>query len=82
MKRLFNLLLPVLLAVFCTTAWAGQDLELVDGEHWVSSSHEQKGAFLFGVGNILEIEIESTAYEGCVGLESQTRPIIAIRLAI
>jgi hypothetical protein len=56
MKKLFAILLPVLLAVLGTTAWAGQDLVIVNGEHWVNSSLEQKRAYLFGVGNVLEIE--------------------------
>ena len=56
MKKLFTLLLPVLLVVLGTTAWAADDMVLVNGKHWVSSSMEQKRAFLFGVGNVLEIE--------------------------
>ena len=56
MKKLLILLLPVLLAVSGTAAWAAQDLAIVTGEHWVSSSLEQKRAYLFGVGNVLEIE--------------------------
>jgi hypothetical protein len=56
MKKLFTVLLPVLLAVLGTAAWAEQDMEIVKGEHWVGSSMEQKRAFLFGVGNVLEIE--------------------------
>ena len=60
MKRLNILLLPILLAVISMAAWAGQkhavDLQIVTGEHWVTSSLEQKRAFLFGVGNLLEIE--------------------------
>ena len=56
MKKLLILLLPVLLAVSGPTAWGGQDLVIVNGEHWVSSSLEQKRAYLFGVGNVLEIE--------------------------
>jgi hypothetical protein len=56
MKKLLTLLLPVLLAVFGATAWAAQDLVIVNGEHWASSSLEQKRAYLFGVGNVLEIE--------------------------
>lgn len=63
MKRLFTLLLPVLLTVFGTTAWADPDMDLITGEHWVSSSLEQKRAFLFGVGNILEIEEAMAADE-------------------
>lgn len=56
MRKLFTLLLPVLLLVFGATAWAAQDLPIVNGEHWVGSSLEQKRAYLFGVGNVLEIE--------------------------
>ena len=56
MKKLYTLLLPVLLAVLGTAAWAAQDLVIVNGEHWVSSSLEQKRAYLFGIGNVLEIE--------------------------
>lgn len=56
MKKLLALLLPVLLTVFGTTAWAAGDLEFVNGEHWMSSSLEQKRAYLFGIGNVLELE--------------------------
>ena len=56
MKRLTIVFIPLLLAVFGTTAWAGQNLEIITGEHWSSSSLEQKRAFLFGIGNVLEIE--------------------------
>jgi len=56
MKKLFTLLIPVLLAVLGATVWAAQDLVIVNGEHWVDSSHEQKRAYLFGIGNVLEIE--------------------------
>jgi hypothetical protein len=56
MKKIFALLLPVLLAVLGTTAWAAEDLVIVNGEHWTSSSLEQKRAYLFGIGNVLEIE--------------------------
>jgi len=60
MKKLKILLLPILLMVLSMPSWADQkpaaDLQFVTGEHWVSSSLEQKRAFLFGVGNLLEIE--------------------------
>lgn len=60
MKRLTIVLLPILLAALSMTAWAGQkpmtDLIIVTGEHWVPSSLEQKRAYLFGIGNVLEIE--------------------------
>jgi hypothetical protein len=56
MKTILTILLSVLLAVSGATAWAAQDLEIVTGEHWSSSSLEQKRAFLFGIGNVLEVE--------------------------
>jgi hypothetical protein len=56
MKRLLIVLIPLLLAVSGTTARAGEGLEIINGEHWMSSSLEQKRAFLFGVGNMLELE--------------------------
>lgn len=56
MKKLSIMLISILFVVLCVSAWAAKDLEIVSGEHWMSSSLEQKRAFLFGVGNILEIE--------------------------
>ena len=46
----------MLFAVLGATAWAAEDLVIVNGEHWTDSSLEQKRAYLFGVGNVLEIE--------------------------
>ena len=63
MKKLFSLLLPVLLLVSGAAAWAAPDLPIVTGEHWTGSSLEQKRAYLFGIGNILEIE-QAMAGEG------------------
>ncbi len=57
--------LPVTAAMLClclcmTTALnAAQydpDLVLVTGEHWLPSSMEQKNAYLFGIGNMIELE--------------------------
>ncbi len=60
MKRLSVLLPLVLLTALSMSAWGAQqpaqDLPIVTGEHWVASSLEQKRAFLFGVGNVLEID--------------------------
>lgn len=60
MKSLYAVLLSVLLFVSGAAAWAaqqtGHDLPIVTGVHWVDSSLEQKRAYLFGVGNMLEIE--------------------------
>jgi len=73
MKRLNILLLPILLIVLSMAAWADQkpaaDLQIVTGEHWMASSLEQKRAFLFGVGNLLEIEqaMAGNAYDAMRG---------------
>ena len=60
MKRLTILLLPVFFAVLSVSAWASEnvaaDLTIVTGEHWSTASLEQKRAYLFGVGNVLEVE--------------------------
>ncbi len=60
MKRQSVVLLSVLLMLLSTAAWsapqAGRDLGIVTGEEWVQSSLEQKRAYLFGIGNMLEIE--------------------------
>lgn len=45
--------------LLATAAWGGKedpDLVLVTGEHWIASSREQKVAYLFGLGNMLEVE--------------------------
>ena len=56
MKKLQALLIPVLFAVLGTAAWAAPHLEIVTGTEWTDSSLEQKRAYLFGVGNVLQIE--------------------------
>ena len=56
MKKLHVILIPLLLAALGTTAWAAPHLEIVSGKEWVGSSLEQKRAYLFGVGNVLQIE--------------------------
>jgi len=56
MRKMITRLLPVLLAVFGTTTWAAEDMAFVTGEHWMNSSLEQKRAFIFGIGNVLELE--------------------------
>jgi len=60
MKRLTILLVPILLMALSLAVSAGEkvaaDLTIVTGEHWVGASVEQKRAYLFGVGNVLEIE--------------------------
>ena len=56
MKKLHTLLIPVLLAVLGTAAWAAPHLEIVSGKEWMGSNMEQKRAYLFGVGNVLQLE--------------------------
>jgi hypothetical protein len=56
MKKLYLLLFSILLVTSSSHIWAQDDLQIVTGEHWVKSSLEQKRAYLFGVGNMLEIE--------------------------
>jgi len=57
---LYKSFLPILLAAFCSMTLAGQqpakDLTIVNGNHWVAAELDEKRAYLFGVGNVLEIE--------------------------
>jgi hypothetical protein len=77
MKKLHTLLIPVLFAVLGTTAWAAPHLEIVSGEEWVGSSMEQKRAYLFGVGNMLQIE---RAMAGDGYQDSRGRSIVPVLL--
>ena len=56
MKKLSTLLLAAVFALMSNSAWCAEDLEIINGERWVASSVEQKRAYLFGVGNMLELE--------------------------
>ena len=69
MKKLFTTVLPFLLLVLGPAQWAAADLELVTGKHWTGASLEQKRAYLFGIGNVLEIEeaMAGDAYEDMRG---------------
>ena len=75
MKRLAFLLAPILLLAISLSAWAGQkaesDLTIVTGEHWVPASLDQKRAYLFGVGNVLEIE-QAMAGEQYAGMRGRS----------
>jgi len=50
----------LLYLLFCTAVWGGTeedpDLVLITGEHWITASKVEKVAYLFGVGNTLEVE--------------------------
>lgn len=72
MKKLFVVAtgcLLILLASVASAADQARDLTIVTGEHWVGSSLEQKRAFLFGVGNMLELEqaMAGDSYEAMRG---------------
>jgi len=60
MKKLSISFLALLLVAMCSSAWSGQspakDLTIVTGEHWMGAELDEKRAYLFGVGNVLEIE--------------------------
>lgn len=56
MKKSSILLITFVFVMLNTSAWSADDLEIINGGHWVTSSMEQKRAFLFGIGNMLEIE--------------------------
>lgn len=56
MKKLSILFVFFVFFIINASAWSADDLEIINGGHWVTSSMEQKRAFLFGVGNVLEIE--------------------------
>ena len=56
MNKFSIILITILLAALSSAAWAGKDLPIVNGTHWVDSSLEQKRAYLFGIGNLLDIE--------------------------
>lgn len=50
----------MILLLLCVAAWGDTeedpDLVLATGEHWIKAPKEQKVAYLFGIGNTLEIE--------------------------
>ena len=60
MKRVALMVASISLLLLCTAAWAGgkedPDLVIVTGEHWTTASRDEKVAYLFGIGNMLEIE--------------------------
>ena len=60
MKRIALMVAAISLLLLCTSAWAegkeDPDLVIVTGEHWTTASRDEKVAYLFGIGNMLEIE--------------------------
>lgn len=56
MKKLSTLIVFFVFFMCSGSAWSNDDLEIINGGHWVTSSLEQKRAYLFGIGNMLEIE--------------------------
>jgi len=81
MKKVSFSLLPFLLLALCMAASAGQapadDLQIVTGEHWTGAELDEKRAYLFGVGNVLEIE-QAMAGEDYASL--QGRSIVPVLL--
>lgn len=77
MKKLSIILISFLFAVIYTASWAADDLTIVNGQHWQGSSLQQKRAYLFGVGNILEIE---EAMAGDKYEEKRGRSIVPVLL--
>lgn len=81
MRSLLVLSLSFFLAALSLAAWAApqpaDDLQIVTGEHWVNASLQEKRAFLFGVGNMLEIEqaMAGDSYE-----EMRGRSIVPVLL--
>lgn len=54
--------LPACAALLITgSAFAGQEVPLVDGTHWTQSSAEVKKAYLVGLANAIQIDV---AYQG------------------
>lgn len=46
--------------LLCPAVWGGEkedpDLVIVTGVHWTTASRDEKVAYLFGIGNMLEVE--------------------------
>ena len=60
MKRISFAAICLSLLIFSSLAWGGgkedPDLVIVTGAHWTTSSRDEKVAYLFGIGNMLEVE--------------------------
>ena len=60
MKRISIAAICLSLLIFSSLSWgAGKedpDLVIVTGTHWTTASRDEKAAYLFGIGNMLEIE--------------------------
>ena len=54
--KLHTILLTMVLALSATAALAADEFEIVTGKNWMGSSLEQKRAYLFGIGNVLQLE--------------------------
>jgi len=56
MTKISLLLLAATFALLSSSAWCANDLEIINGDRWIASNIDQKRAYLFGVGNMLELE--------------------------
>jgi hypothetical protein len=55
-KKISLLTITTLLLISSSFVLAEKDLPIVNGKHWMSSTLQEKRAYMFGIGNILEIE--------------------------
>ena len=65
-------LLSVTLAV--AESSPSSDMPLVTGEHWAQSTDELREAFLFGIGNILEME--QAMHDDAVSSKNSMVPVL------
>lgn len=60
MRRIAIVATSISLFFLCTAVWGGgnedPDLVIVTGVHWTTASKDEKVAYLFGIGNMLEVE--------------------------
>ena len=60
MKRISIMATCLSLLLLSSLVWGGEnqdpDLVIVTGAHWTTSSRDEKVAYLFGIGNMLEVE--------------------------
>lgn len=50
------------------------DMKLVTGEHWSQSTDELRKAYLYGIGNMLELE--QAMQDGAVSSKNSTVPVL------
>ncbi|MCK5696884.1 MAG: hypothetical protein KAI02_01905 [Gammaproteobacteria bacterium] len=68
MTKISLLLFVAIFSLVSSSAWCADDMEIINGDRWLSSNIDQKRAYLFGVGNVLELE------EAMMGKEYNNMP--------